>query len=255
MSFAMVGGAIAGPVKCPSCQKIVDDSNKSCPYCLNDLSAPMAPATEQVSRGRGARAAGARLNIPVNAQAEKSVSEQQVEQYIKNSLLPSIEKKYGAKFSLETVRRSSKNMAKFEVVGKAYSQYGTPLKSVSYLMEALTDSPCFSQVNLDRATRKDINDQNVFLFTLSMKAEPVAELVDIKAKPEVFEFAVPAQPGEQNPETMYLVKILKKFADSESTVFEMPKKAGEKVTLTIVPEAGSSLVVMIDGNRVYEKKY
>lgn len=216
------------------------------------MAAPLAPqerpSAERPAQGRQAPAASP-------AAQENRVSDQQVMSYIVNRILPALEKKHGAKFTVDQVRRSPKNQRRFEVSGKAFSASGTPLKSVSFLMESLSDSPCFSQVNLDRAGRKSAGGQDFFEYTFSLAADPIPELANIKLKPEAFEFVVPVQPGSSGPEAMYLVKILKKNADSESTVFEMPKKAGDKVILSVMPEAGSSLVVLIDGNRVYEKKY
>ena len=247
----------AAMTACQHCKKIVDDQNSVCPYCLGDLGAPAVTASPSNVKGAsGGREAATAPSGEERAAGGESViiTEQQVKAFLEDPVLKSFHSNYaGQKITLENVRRDDSNNDKFKITGTAFNSRNKPLDTVGKLISLLDEQAVVMQTYLNHAAKVDINDPTLVNYTITLKIDPKSKVFSKLAsasQPLEFTFMVPPSKTET-----VNVKILKINADSESVLYDMQNKSGDKVSLNLIAEGGMRIVVMIDGKVAYEKKY
>ncbi len=249
--------ASAATIGCPSCQKSIDSANSLCPYCLAET-APK-PEVKPVKAPDTGSAAKIDYSVPPQdgrnspAKSSRILSEQEVQTFIDEKVTARLQND-DQKIKIDSVKKEKGFDDKFRITGKVYNKKGTPMQTVGAIMEKLSDQQALSNVNLVRAAKADINVPNVVNFNLTMAID-ASLLAPIAKKPFQFNFTVPVSSSKPSPDQLFNVKILKKTADSEDIMYDMQNKAGDKVSLTLIPEGGMTVIVMIDGLKAYEKKY
>ena len=266
IAFAVVSLAasavFAAMTSCQHCQKQVDDANSVCPYCLGDLSVPavnLPPANKNVKKagsGQSLKTSIIQAGNRRGANDEQAVliTEQQLKVFLEDTLLKRFHANHANQIvKIENIRRDAEDGVKFKVVGTAFNSSNKPLNTVGKFIEILDEQAAIVQANLNHAAKVDINDPTTVSYTLTLKIDPKNSAFSNSpkaAQPLDFTFVVP--PSQSDNVT---VKILKINADSESILYNMQNKAGDKVTLNLIAEAGMKIVVMIDDKTVYEKNY
>lgn len=264
-------GAEAAMTSCQHCKKQVDDANSVCPYCLGDMNVPAVsippankgakkydPATPSqttiLKAGRGRNSSLASSLAAQAGGAETLVTEQQMRVYLEDTLLKRFHNDHSnQRIKVENVKRDAEESSKFKVIGTAFNAGNRPLNTVGRFIEILDEQPAIMQSYLNHAAKVDINDPTLVSYTITIKIDPLNKAFSQSPKasqPIDFTFVVPPSQSEN-----VTVKILKINADSESVLYNMQNKAGDKVTLSLIAEAGMKVVVMIDEKTVYEKKY
>ncbi|HOT76536.1 MAG TPA: hypothetical protein PK467_12155 [Candidatus Wallbacteria bacterium] len=248
----------AAMTACQHCKKNVDDQNSVCPYCLGDLSAPAVTGSQAANVKSGARssaAADAAAGEERGAGDEAVIiTELQVKAFLEDPILKSFHANYaGQKITLENVRRDDSNNAMFKITGTAFNSRNKPLDTVGKLISLLDEQAAIVQTYLNHAAKVDINDPTLVNYTITLKIDSKNKAFSKLTKasqPLEFTFMVPPSKTET-----VNVKILKINADSESVLYDMQNKSGDKVSLNLIAEGGMRIVVMIDGKVAYEKKY
>jgi len=249
--------AFAATIDCPGCRKSIDSSNSLCPYCL----AETAPKPE--AKGSGPADTGSAPKIDYDApprsgsgssaRPSRILSEQEVQTFVDEKVIARIQNDT-QKIKIDSVKKEKGFDNKFRVSGKVYNKNNTPMQTVGAIIEKLSDQQALSNVNLIRAAKADVSVPNVVNFNLTMTVD-ASQVSPIAKKPFQFNFTVPASSSKPSPDQLFNVKILKKNADSEDIMYDMQNKAGDRVSLTLMPEGGMTVVVFIDGLKAYEKKY
>ncbi len=252
----------AAMISCQHCKKQVDESNSVCPYCLGDLSVPAVnlPAADKNVKKTGAGQSFSTKIIKAGRKHETDaaqtvlITEQQLKVFLEDTLLKRFHANHANQtIKIENIRRDAEDGVKFKVVGTAYNSGNKPLNTVGKFIENLDEQAAIAQANLNHAAKVDINDPTTVSYTLTLKIDPKNAVFSNSpkaAQPLDFTFIVPPSQSEN-----VTVKILKINADSESILYNMQNKAGDKVTLNLIAEAGMKIVVMIDEKTVYEKNY
>jgi|GEM_PF-6772248 len=249
----------AAMISCQHCSKKVDNNNATCPYCLGDLSVPAvsvpAPAEGNDASANAVNKKTRHAKPAARKQVtSKIVTENELKTYLEESILKAFHNNNaGQTITLDSFKRDMSIGEKFSIGGKAYNKTNRPLYTVGKFIERLNESSALTQVNLNHAAKIDINDPTLVTFTITFKVEPASsefKIASSKSKPLDFTFVVPPSAVES-----VNVKILKIYADSESTLYNMMNKSGDKVTLNLIPEGGMKILVLIDGKVVYDKNY
>ncbi len=261
--LAITAVSYAAAIKCQHCGKTVDDKNSSCPYCLSDLNSKPASIGNNANKTEPAQNFAKRNQISITdpteeaadsgfpkSKNERLISEQQAQSYFENLLTKT---RLRPLIKITGFKRELKNMNQFKVIGEVTSNEGKPLKALSYVIEACTNSAAMSNVNLSKAAKIDINNPKLMSFNILFKLDP-KYVSNIPITPVEFDFIVP-KAGIETENGICSVKIFKKNADSEDTLYEAQHKPGVKVTLNILPEPGCNIVVNINDKKIYEKNY
>ncbi len=182
------------------------------------------------------------------------VTEQQVRLYLENVILKYFHNNFsGQKITLEKITRDEFDPSLFKIVGTAYSSTNRPLNTVAKFIETLEEACPINRVDLNHAAKVDIDNPTLVNYTITLKIAPADKNFSSSpaaSQPIEFAFVVPPSKSET-----VNVKILKINADSDSVLYDMSNKAGDKVTLNLIAEGGMKIVVMIDDKKVYEKNY
>ncbi len=256
----------AAMIACQHCKKQVDEINSVCPYCLSDLSAPAVETQPASEKKKPQNKKGAKI-INFNAAADEAenavrdekavktlVTEQQVKLYLEDVILKHFHNNFaGQKITLEKIKRDGSDPTLFKIVGTAYSSANRPLNTVAKFIETLIDALPIYRADLNHAAKVDIDNPTLVNYTITLKIDPADKSFSnspAASQPLDFTFVVPPSKSET-----VNVKILKINADSDSVLYNMSNKAGDKVTLNLIAEGGMKIVVMIDDKKVYEKNY
>ena len=249
--------ALAAMIECPSCRKSIDSSNSLCPYCLAETSpkADVKPAkpADTGSADKIDYSAPPQRNVNSSSKPSRLLTEQEVQTFVDEKVISRIQNDT-QKIKVDSVKKEKGFDNKFRISGKVYNKNNTPMQTVGAIIEKLSDQQALSNVNLIRAAKADVNVPNVVNFNLTMTVDATL-LAPIAKKPFQFNFTVPASSSKPSPDQLFNIKILKKTADSEDIMYDMQNKAGDKVSLTLIPEGGMTVIVFIDGLKAYEKKY
>lgn len=256
----------AAMIACQHCKKQVDEVNTVCPYCLGDLSVPVVEAQQPAEKKNKENKKGAKI-VNINNAADEAenalrdgkavkplVTEQQVKLYLEGVILKYFHNNFsGQKITIEKIRRDDSDPSLFKVVGTAYSSANRPLNTVAKFIETLIDAFPIYRADLNHAAKVDIDNPTLVNYTITLKIDPADKSFSnssAASQPLDFTFVVPPSKSET-----VNVKILKINADSDSVLYNMSNKAGDKVTLNLIAEGGMKIVVMIDDKKVYEKNY
>jgi len=249
--------AFAASMDCPGCRKSIDSSNSLCPYCLVETAPkPEAQEAKPADNGQAPKIdydAPPRSGSNSSARPSRILSEQEVQTFVDEKVINRIQNDI-QKIKIDAVKKEKGFDNKFRISGKVYNKNNTPMQTVGAIIEKLSDQQALSNVNLIRAAKADVSVPNVVNFNLTMTVD-ASQLAPIAKKPFQFNFTVPASSSKPSPDQLFNIKILKKNADSEDIMYDMQNKAGDKVSLTLMPEGGMTVVVFIDGLKAYEKKY
>jgi hypothetical protein len=257
---------LAAMTACQHCKKQVDEVNTVCPYCLGDLRVPAAEDPAAPDKKKRDNKKGAKI-VNFNAAADEIenamrdgkaakplVTEQQVKVYLEGVILKHFHNNFaGQKITLEKIKRDESDPSLFKIVGTAYSSANRPLNTVAKFIETLIDAFPIYRADLNHAAKVDIDNPTLVNYTITLKIDPADKSFSSSpaaSQPLDFTFVVPPSKSET-----VNVKILKINADSNSVLYDMRNKAGDKVTLNLIAEGGMKVVVMIDDKKVYEKNY
>ncbi len=124
---------------------------------------------------------------------------------------------------------------------------------LAYFIDALHDTETIDRADLNHASKIDIENPSLINYVITLKIFPESKELKkfVRSKqPLDFTFVVPPSRSEN-----VNVKILQINADSERVLYNMNNKAGDKVSLDLIPEGGMKVIVLIDEKKVYEKNY